>query len=122
MTDSGPHHSPSSSTPWPEKGPGGPMADSSADAPCPWQGSNRDQSWVAATPSLRLVARAILAEPARVRNRARGISGWSNQLADILKVFPGLEPNRASRRDAHFLAGPGVAADSAFPRLDLKHT
>src|SRR5262247_175804 len=42
-------------------------------------------------------------------------------LPDILKVFAGLEANRAPGRDAHFFAGPWVAADAALARLHLKH-
>src|SRR5258706_11062046 len=43
------------------------------------------------------------------------------RLTDVLKILAGLEADRASRRDAHFLTGPRVAADAALPRLHLEH-
>src|SRR5262245_21579446 len=43
-------------------------------------------------------------------------------LPDVLKVLAGLEADRPARWDAHFLAGPRIAADAAFARLHLKDT
>ena len=42
-------------------------------------------------------------------------------LADVLQLFAGLEADGAAGRDAHFLAGAGVAADAALAGLHLKH-
>src|SRR5687768_13256525 len=42
------------------------------------------------------------------------------RLPDVLQFLAGLEANRAAGRDAHFLAGPRVAADAALARLHLK--
>src|SRR2546423_11214928 len=56
----------------------------------------------------------------------RSMSGKSDEvpigrrLADVLQVLAGLEANRAAGRDAHFLAGPRVAADAALARLHLE--
>src|SRR3990170_3314133 len=41
-------------------------------------------------------------------------------LSDVLEVFARLEPNRPARRNADFLARPGVPADAPLTRLDLK--
>src|SRR5688572_28352124 len=49
-------------------------------------------------------------------------SAHAGRLPDILEVFTRLEPDGAAGRDADFLAGPGVAADAAFPRFHLEHT
>src|SRR5437764_13945196 len=46
--------------------------------------------------------------------------GPTRRLSDVLQIFTGLEADRASRRDAHFLAGAGIAADTALARLDLE--
>src|SRR5580765_3138898 len=40
--------------------------------------------------------------------------------ADILQVFTGLEADRPAGRYPDFLARPGIPADAALPRLDLK--
>src|SRR5262249_7988620 len=48
-------------------------------------------------------------------------AGVGSKLADVLEVFARLEANRATRRDAHFLAGAGVTADAALAGLDLEH-
>src|SRR5678816_3722873 len=61
----------------------------------------------------------------RSRNFAMGcqtMTGVGSKLADVLEVFTWLEADRASRRDAHFLACPRVTADAALARLDLEHT
>ena len=55
--------------------------------------------------------------PERRGTRTRSPKGWS---ADVLQVFAGLEPNRASRRDAHFLARAGIAADAPLAWLHLE--
>src|SRR5439155_16945360 len=39
---------------------------------------------------------------------------------DVLKVFARLEADRTAGRDAHFLAGAGVAPDAALARLHLE--
>src|SRR5882672_4256800 len=39
---------------------------------------------------------------------------------EVLEVLAGLEADRASGGNLHFLARPWVAADSAFARLDLE--
>src|SRR3954453_12885401 len=61
--------------------------------------------------------------PTRSRNFGRGCqtaAGVGSKLADILQVFARFEADRASRRNADFLAGPWVAADAALARLDLE--
>src|SRR5688572_3241175 len=45
----------------------------------------------------------------------------SGPLPDILEVLTGLETDGPPRRDADFLARPGVAADATFPGFDLKN-
>src|SRR5512135_1301220 len=47
-------------------------------------------------------------------------SGPRDGSADVLQVFARLEPDGPARRNAHFLAGPGVAPDAALAGLDLK--
>src|SRR5205809_1255880 len=44
----------------------------------------------------------------------------TKRLSDVLQIFTGLETDRASRRDAHFLAGAGIAADAALARFHLE--
>src|SRR5262245_6590553 len=41
--------------------------------------------------------------------------------ANILEFLPRLEANGPARRDADFLASPGVAADATLPGLHLEH-
>ena len=47
-------------------------------------------------------------------------SGRARLLPEVLEVLAGLEADRASGGDLHFLARPRVAADSALARLDLE--
>src|SRR5207247_9482601 len=54
------------------------------------------------------------------RGERGGSNGSGFNLADILQIFAGLEPNRPAGRNAHFLAGPRVAPDAALARLYLK--
>src|SRR5580765_3439949 len=41
--------------------------------------------------------------------------------ADVLQFLAGLEANGPTRRDAHFLAGSRIAANTALPGFDLEH-
>src|SRR5213083_1030970 len=53
------------------------------------------------------------AGPGRVQAKGR-------LLPEVLEVLAGLEADRASGGDLHFLARPRVPADSALARLDLE--
>src|SRR5690606_31322386 len=62
----------------------------------------------------------------RDRTRTGGSTGSVatqvySSATDVLQVFAGLETDGASGRDAHFLAGAGIATDTALARLHLKH-
>src|ERR1700737_2334104 len=48
-------------------------------------------------------------------------TGVGSNLADVLEVFAGFETDRATGRDAHFLARPRVTADASLARLHLEH-
>src|SRR6266852_5588160 len=48
-------------------------------------------------------------------------TGVGSKLADVLEVFARFESDRATGRDAHFLACPRVAADASLARLHLEH-
>jgi hypothetical protein len=39
-----------------------------------------------------------------------------------LQVFAGFEPNRLSRRDVHFGAGPRIPSDARLPRFDGEYS
>src|SRR5207245_6896094 len=50
------------------------------------------------------------------------VSGRPGTLSQITQVLAGLEADGLAWRDADFRAGPGVAADPFFSRLDLEDT
>jgi hypothetical protein len=57
---------------------------------------------------------------AKVKTLNCGEEGPTDRLSDVLEVFAWFEANSSAGWDAYFFAGPGVPADAALPRLDLK--
>src|SRR5581483_665539 len=59
----------------------------------------------------------------RRRDEAGIVAEWfqRDRLSDVLEVFTRLEPDRAARRDADFLARSRIAPDAALAGLDLEY-
>src|SRR5438874_2178518 len=53
--------------------------------------------------------------PGEIRDRRRPSA------PDVLEVLARFEADGAARRDAHFLAGPGITADAALTGLNLEY-